>query len=52
MKKIILIALITVSAFACMPPMKPMPPMGCNYNNAMLMNDGNRCYWVYVNCGF
>ena len=50
MKKIILILLIGLAAYACLPPMKPMPPMGCTYSDAMLIRNGNSCYWVYVNC--
>lgn len=51
MKKILLILMIgCIGALACLPPIKPLPPLGCTYDNAMLIRNGNSCYWVYVNC--
>lgn len=51
MKAVLLIVSITISLMACITPIKPIPPIGCMYEDALLINNGNSCYWVYVNCG-
>lgn len=52
MKKILLGLIVGVAILnACLAPIKPIPPIGCSYQNAMLVNNGGQCYWVYVNCG-
>ena len=51
MKKILLtLVLLTATVDACIEPIKPIPPIGCSYNNALLVHQGNQCYWVYVGC--
>jgi len=55
MKKIILIIAIVVTvamASMCIPPIKPIPPAGCTYSDAVLIQQGTQCYWIYNNCGF
>jgi len=52
MKKVIL-ALIVIAtvATACIPPIKPIPPIGCDFENAVLMRTtSGSCYWVYMGC--
>ena len=51
MKTLLLVAMLAMSAQACIAPIKPIPPIGCGYDDAMLVNDGESCYWVFVNCG-
>ena len=54
MKKLLLaITLLGGLASACIPPIKPLPPLGCTYQDAVLVHspNGNICYWVYMNCG-
>ncbi len=50
--KFILVLTLAASLQACMPPMKPMPPIGCKRSDAVLvwMSD-NTCKWYYMNCG-
>ena len=52
MKKLILIVVIALSAEACVAPIKPIPPIGCSYSDAILVHVSyTQCKWVYVNCG-
>ena len=50
--KILIVALLATSVFACVPPLKPFPPLGCTYADAKLvwMSD-NSCKWYYIGCG-
>lgn len=50
MKKIILLLALAASLHACIPPLKPMPPIGCSYDNAVLMRGAMTCTWVYMGC--
>lgn len=56
MRKLILSLLVVGTlisvANACLPPMQPLPPIGCTSANATLAvaADGE-CYWVFIGCG-
>lgn len=52
MKKIVLLLIVSVSmALACIPPIKPLPPIGCQYSDAVLIRvDNYTCYWQYQGC--
>jgi hypothetical protein len=55
MKKIILliVTIVTVAiASMCIAPIKPIPPAGCTYADAVLIKQGTNCYWIYNNCGY
>lgn len=51
-KFLVAMAIIATAAYACIPPLKPLPPLGCTYDNAVLVHQGSSCYWVYMNCGY
>jgi len=38
-------------ASACVPPVKPVPPVGCSSDDAVLvsMSDGS-CKWYFMGC--
>ena len=41
----------TAIALACLAPLKPLPPLGCSSDNAVLItNQDGHCYWVFVGC--
>ena len=52
MRKIIFtLAMIVTMASACIAPIKPIPPIGCSSSDAVLVNDGGSCYWIFIGCG-
>jgi len=51
MKYLLAILLATTITYACLPPLQPLPPLGCDYDNAVLVHHGEQCYWVYMDCG-
>ena len=53
MKKIILIIALALSVSACVPPVLPVPPVGCSSSDAVLItNSDGSCYWVFMDCGY
>jgi len=52
MKKTILALTMAATLSACITPLKPIPPLGCTYADAVLvwMSD-NTCQWYYIGCG-
>jgi hypothetical protein len=62
MKYIIFVILILLSTtvnaqytsdYKCSTKMKPFPPLGCNYEDAMCLCESqfsNNCHWQYI-CG-
>ena len=51
MKALLLVLIVATSLSACIAPIKPIPPIGCKYSDAVLvwMSD-NSCKWYYMNC--
>ncbi len=50
MTKLLILLITTVALQACIPPIMPIPPIGCTQDNAVLINDGSHCYWVFTGC--
>ena len=47
----ILAMVVPNALFSCVAPVKPVPPIGCSYQDAVLVHDGQWCEWVYMSCG-
>lgn len=55
MKTLITTIFILISSTAlannCMMQTKPIPPIGCGFENAQCACQGyNNCYWIYTGC--
>ena len=52
MRKIIFsLMLVSTIVSACLPPLKPLPPLGCSSDDAVLVTETNgQCYWVFISC--
>ena len=49
-KLLLALTLVSTLAIACIPPIKPIPPIGCTYADAVLVRGNGDCYWVYMGC--